>query len=72
MTPLLTTALLILAAACFGYVAGAARVERIKAQRDALADAMARLGGLPVRSRRTRDRARVLFRAHEIRMEKQT
>jgi hypothetical protein len=69
---LIATIALVLAAACLGYFAGAARVQVVKAQRDALADAMARLAGLPPRSRRTRDRARVSFRAHEMRMEDRT
>jgi len=66
---LIATIALALGAACAGYFAGAARVQIVKAQRDALADAMARLAGLPARSRRLRDRARVLFRAHELKRE---
>lgn len=61
-----TVMLLIAAAACFGYVAGAWRVQIIKAQRDALEAALAKLAGLPPRSRRLKSTALIHYRAHQL------
>jgi hypothetical protein len=66
---LIATIALVLGAACLGYFAGCSRVQVVKAQRDALADDLDKLAGLPPRSRRSRGKAKQAHTTHRLKME---